>query len=40
MFLGPTTNIDPLLLILQDDRQTINVVLENAVVDASQYLEE
>lgn len=39
-FLGPLSNLHPLLLILQDDRQTITVLNESPVEDVSCYLEE
>ena len=37
LFLGPASNIDPLILILQEDRQTITVLAEQAVSDPRLY---
>lgn len=39
-FLGPQSNIQPLMMILQEDRQTITVLNETAVDDTLRYLEE
>jgi hypothetical protein len=38
MFIGPNRNLEPLIFILQEDKQTITVLSENAMTDQSQYL--
>ncbi len=37
-FLGPQSNLQPLLMILQEDKQTITVLNEPAIEDVSFYL--
>lgn len=39
-FLGPLGNIEPLLLILQEDRQTITVLCESPIEDSEACYEE
>lgn len=37
-FIGPQSNLSPLLMILQEDRQTITVLNETPIQDTSYYL--